>query len=134
MFERLNELIPRDNVQDQGEIVATGKNVDFYYSKIFYEMNLKDKLFNLAEIKDRIVEIGPFQNVFLQECEYMNALITEITRSIFELDQGMKGILTMSETMEQLLAALNQDRIPETWKKLMYPTKRFLPSFLDNLM
>jgi dynein heavy chain len=46
----------------------------------------------------------------------------------------MKGILTISESMEQLLNALNLNKIPETWKKLMYPTKRFLPSFLDNLM
>lgn len=60
MFERLNELMPRDFVQDQGEIVSQSKNIDFYFSKIFYEMNLKDKIFNLAEIKDRIVEIGPF--------------------------------------------------------------------------
>lgn len=64
----------------------------------------------------------------------MNALILEITKSIYELDQGMKGLLTISDNMEQLLAALNIDKIPESWKKLMYPTKRFLPSFLDNLM
>lgn len=64
----------------------------------------------------------------------MNALILEITKSIYELDQGMKGLLTISDNMEQLLAALNLDKIPESWKKLMYPTKRFLPSFLDNLM
>lgn len=64
----------------------------------------------------------------------MNTLILEITKSIFELDQGMKGLLTISDNMEQLLAALNLDKIPESWKKLMYPTKRFLPSFLDNLM
>ena len=64
----------------------------------------------------------------------MNALILEITKSIYELDQGMKGLLTISDNREQLLAALNLDKIPESWKKLMYPTKRFLPSFLDNLM
>lgn len=43
-------------------------------------------MFVLEDIKERIVEKGPFQNVFLQECEYMNALIKEITRSLFELD------------------------------------------------
>lgn len=64
----------------------------------------------------------------------MNALINEITRSVYELDQGMKGILTVSEQMEQLLNSLNNDRIPESWKRLLYPTKRFLPSFLDNLV
>ena len=63
----------------------------------------------------------------------MNALIIEITRSVYELDQGMKGILTISENMENLLDALNLEKIPESWKSLGYPTKRFLSSFLDNL-
>ena len=63
----------------------------------------------------------------------MNALIIEITRSVYELDQGMKGILTISENMENLLDALNLEKIPESWKRLCYPTKRFLSSFLDNL-
>jgi hypothetical protein len=36
--------------------------------------------------------------------------------------------------MEGLLDALNLEKIPENWMKLAYPTKRFLSSFLDNLM
>ncbi len=64
----------------------------------------------------------------------MNSLLMEITRSLYELDQGIKGILTITEKMENLLEALNHEKIPESWMKLAYPTKRFLSSFLDNLM
>ena len=125
--------MPREQTQNTQDSSGVNKNVEVYYSKIFFDLNLKERMFSIVDIKDRIVDVGPFQNVFLQECEYMNALILEITRSVYELDQGMKGILTISEQMENLLEALNFERIPESWKKLVYPTKRFLSSFLDNL-
>lgn len=91
-------------------------------------------MFNLLDIKDRIAEKGPYQNVFLQECEYMNYLLEEVNRSLVELDQGIRGILTMSERMEDLQTALNMEKIPETWVKLAYPAKRSLATWLENLM
>ena len=42
----------------------------------------------------------PYQNVFLQEIEYMNILLVEIVRTLEEIDQGFRGILTISEKME----------------------------------
>jgi len=36
--------------------------------------------------------------------------------------------------MENLQDSLNDEQIPEAWLKLAYPTKRFLSSFLDNLV
>ena len=91
-------------------------------------------MFNISDIKDRIAEKGAFQNVFLQECEYMNALLDEIYRSMLELEQGIKGILTISEKMENLFDALNLEKIPENWQKLAYPARRSLASWLENLM
>ncbi len=46
-------------------------------------MNLKEKLFNLEDIRTKIDEVGPYQNVFLQECEYMNYLLLEIIRYFY---------------------------------------------------
>lgn len=43
---------------------------------------------------------GPYQNVFLQELEYMNGLMIEITRSLEDIMQGFLGLLTLSERME----------------------------------
>lgn len=60
MFDRLNELIPKETVYEPGETNMGNRNVEFYYNKIFFEMNLKEKMFSLVEIKDRITEIGPF--------------------------------------------------------------------------
>jgi len=91
-------------------------------------------MFNLTDIKDRIGEKGPYQNVFLQECEYMNYLIEEINRSLVELDQGLRGILTISEQMEDLQNSLQLERIPPKWNKYAYETKRSLATWLDNLL
>jgi dynein heavy chain len=46
------------------------------------DVNLKNMIFNLEDIKIRIDadNKGPFQNVFLQEIEYMNNLLFEIIR------------------------------------------------------
>lgn len=57
-----------------------------YISKILNDINIKDKLFSLPDIKYKITEKGSYQNVFLQECEYMNYLIEEIARSLLELE------------------------------------------------
>lgn len=78
--------MPKDRNENVQDINQGNKNVELYYGKVFYDYNLKERLFIIADIKERIVEKGPFQNVFLQECEYMNTLIEEITRSLFELD------------------------------------------------
>merc|ERR1719174_2323794 len=51
-------------------------------------------------------EKGPYQFVFLQEADYMNGLVQEMTRGLGELQLGFKGELTMSEQMEQLMDAL----------------------------
>jgi dynein heavy chain len=55
---------------------------------------------------------GPYQNVFIQEIEYMTILLTEIARSVEEIDQGIKGLLTISEKMEQTMDALVVNRVP----------------------
>lgn len=134
IFSTLLDLLPKDSADKKEENLPVNRNADAYFNKIFFDYNLKEKIFNILDIKDKIVETGPFQNVFLQECEYMNTLLEEITRSMFELDQGLKGILTMTEKMENLLDALNYERIPENWLRLAYPSKRFLSSWLDNLV
>ena len=44
------------------------------------DFDLKGKIFTIDDIRTKITKIGPYQNVFLQECEYMNALLKEIVR------------------------------------------------------
>ena len=104
------------------------------------EQALQDILDSYRDVKfeaDAIIgncdEVGPFQNVVLQECERMNGLIGEVVRSLVELDMGFKGDLTMSDKMEQLANALFLNRVDKTWEKLAYPSMRALASWLSDL-
>jgi hypothetical protein len=47
-----------------------------------------------------------YMMVAIQEAERMNILTAELKRSLAELDLGLKGDLTMSDPMEQLMMAL----------------------------
>jgi len=91
--------------------------------------------FNLDDIAQVVAEErGPYQNVFLQECDRMNTLCREMRRSLKELDLGLSGELQMSERMEELFNSLYLGRIPASWSKLAYPSQRSLSSWIDNLI
>jgi dynein heavy chain len=78
-------------------------------------------------------EKGPYQFVFLQECEYMNVLVYEMVRSLSELQLGFRGELTMSPAMESLADSLHMEKIPPKWTKYGFPSTRPLMSWLLNL-
>ncbi|CAB1113053.1 unnamed protein product [Ectocarpus sp. CCAP 1310/34] len=86
-------------------------------------------------------ESGPFVVVALQECSRMNALLTEIRRSLVELDKGLKGQLNMSQSMEDLATAFGLNEWPGrnpfaqcAWEKLAWPSKKnLLSEFIDML-
>jgi len=78
-------------------------------------------------------EKGPYQYVFLQECDYMNGLIYEMVRGLSELQLGFKGELTMSEGMEGLANSLYLEILPMWWVKLGFPSTRPLKSWRVNL-
>jgi dynein heavy chain len=95
--------------------------------------NFRDCKYDLVSIMGGIDELGPFQNVILQECERMNILVSEIVRSLIELDQGFKGDLTVSDAMEELSMSLFLDRVPKGWVVLSFPSLRPLSGWLADL-
>lgn len=97
------ELQPKESVDEKGGEIKTATEITNELIKSLLEdANLKSMIFNLDEIKGKVDQEskGPYQNVFFQEIEYMNALVSEIVRSLDEIDQGIKGFLTISEKME----------------------------------
>jgi len=73
----------------------------------------------------------PYVSVCLQECDRMNILLNELRHSLKELKLGLKGDLTMSQAMEDLMAALYLDRVPGSWAKKAYPSLKGLPAWSD---
>ncbi len=91
--------------------------------------------FTIDDIVQQILEErGPFQNVFLQEAERMNILVSEINRSLNELSLGLSGELQMSESMEKLQTAIQLGRIPKSWENLSYASQRSLSTWVSNLV
>jgi dynein heavy chain len=78
-------------------------------------------------------EKGPYQFVFIQECDYMNGLIYEMVRGLSELMLGFRGELTMSEQMEGLANNLFAEKLPMWWVKLGFASTRPLRSWRMNL-
>lgn len=72
---------------------------------------------------------NPYQNVFIQEMQVMNNLLTEMVRSLKELLLGFAGELTMSDAMDALKGAIYLDRVPATWSKRSWPSMRGLVSW-----
>ena len=94
---------------------------------------LRDQKFDIECVFSSVEEMGPFQNVVVQECERMNALIQEVIRTLVELDQGFRGDLTISDAMDELSVSLFLDRVPRKWELLAYPSMRPLSAWLIDL-
>jgi dynein heavy chain, axonemal len=63
----------------------------------------------------------------------MNILIRVIVKSLKQLDQGMKGNLSISDNMELLKNSLANGQVPMVWQNKAYPSLRGLGSWLENL-
>ena len=92
-----------------------------------------DVRFEIGDIEVVIEDKGPYQNVFIQECEWFNRLLAHVARSLMELNEGLGGKLTITEDMEKLSDDLYLEKVPAAWTKLAWPSKRSLPMWLDNM-
>jgi dynein heavy chain len=92
----------------------------------------QEKKFDTEDIIRSLEEQGPYQNVFIQEMDVMNNLLSEICRSLIELRLGLAGELTISDAMDNLKNSIYLDRVPLTWKKISWPSLRGLQSWLND--
>lgn len=54
--------------------------------------------------------------------------------SLIELDAGLKGTLNITDAMEGLQASLNLNKVPDSWAKVAYLSKKNLLVWLDDLI
>ena len=129
VFKTLLELQPRDATSVDG--ASTPQQIA---ESVANEMLDKfgEKNFDVEDLVRNLDEQGPYQNVFIQEMDIMNVLLSEMKRSIQELKLGFAGELTMSDAMENLMMALFMDRIPDTWAAKSWPSLRSLASWTSN--
>ena len=129
MFSTLLELQPKGALSGEG--VASPQQVAAATANELLE-KFEEKNFDVEDLIKNLDEIGPYQNVFIQEMDVMNVLLAEIRRSIKELQLGFDGELTMSEAMEELMMALYLDRVPASWAKRAWPSRMSLRVWVKN--
>lgn len=136
LFETLVMLQPQDSSASKADDISPDKLYEAsYIVKVQSDWTLKERMFMLDDIKDKIGDgRTPYQNVFLQECEYMNYLLEEICSSLGQLKKAKDGELTYSEKLEKLENSLDLEKIPDSWSELAYPAKRSLATWFDNLL
>lgn len=132
LFSKILELQPTAGGSAGGDAISTQQKTLEQLEQI--RESLKGISFNAEDVIQRMEERGPFQNVFLQECDRMTILVKEINRSIKELQLGMNGELQMSESMEKVQSAIFLGRIPASWEILSYASLRTLPNWVANLV
>ncbi|XP_032374898.1 dynein heavy chain 11, axonemal isoform X1 [Etheostoma spectabile] len=131
LLKTLLELQPQDSSRGEGAAQSTEEKVKSVIEDIL------DKLpeeYNMSEIIAKTTKRSPYILVCFQECERMNLLLTEIRKSLNELDLGLKGELTISSSMETLHSALFNDSVPDSWARLAYPSTKTLAHWLNDLM
>ena len=131
MFETLVLLQPRT----EGNSADTMTPTEIAQAKMGEVMDkIGDIVYDDEDIISAIDDVGPYENVFLQECSAMNELLVEIKRSLRELEMGFNGELTMSESMEKLELALFLGKVPESWAKMAWPSLRGLDLWIADML
>ncbi|KAG7214621.1 hypothetical protein INR49_010513 [Caranx melampygus] len=119
LFHTLLELQSPDAVMGEGVSQTLEEKVKTILDEVLEKL---PEEYNMSDITSKTAERSPYILVCFQECERMNMLISEIRRSLKELDLGLKGELAISSEMEKLQTALFFDNVPDTWTKLAYPS------------
>ena len=111
------------------------ERIQAFMLRVSDEASLDANKLNIDDITSKLGDEArtPYQNAFLQECQYMNALIRAICTSLAQVELAFKGELTMTEQMEALMDSIFINTVPAPWAKLGFPSTRGLASWLDNL-
>lgn len=99
LFRMLVELTPKDAGSGGEGVDTIASKFAEFMGRCQDEAQLDQNKPNVDEILGKLQEDerGPYQNVFIQECETITVLIKEIIRSLAEIELANKGELTMTE-------------------------------------
>lgn len=64
----------------------------------------------------------------------MNILLSEIRKSLNDLDAGLKGQLNITDAMEALSTGLQLNKVPASWEKYAYFSKKSLVDWFADLL
>ncbi|XP_052825334.1 dynein beta chain, ciliary isoform X1 [Octopus bimaculoides] len=133
LFKTVFEMQPQDSGTAGGAGISKEEKVKIILDEMTEK--LPDE-FIMAELMGKVPveERTPYVVVAFQECERMNLLLSEIKRTLKELDLGLKGELTITSDMEDLSNALYMDQVPNGWANRAYPSLYTLTAWYADLI
>ena len=88
----------------------------------------------IAVVKYPISGKNSLNSVLLQELVRFNTLLKTIVDSLKEIDQALKGLIGLSESMDKVCNYLLKGLVPELWRSKSYPSLRHLASYIDDFI
>ncbi|KAM6210848.1 LOW QUALITY PROTEIN: dynein axonemal heavy chain 11 [Sarcoramphus papa] len=130
LFKTLLEMQPINSFIGEG----SGQSAEEKVKNVLDDVLEMLPKFNMAEIMQKTTAWSPYALVCLQECERMSLLLSEVRRSLKQLDLSLKGELMFSPHMEVLQSALFYDAVPDTWTELAHPSTYSLDHLVTDLL
>ena len=90
-----------------------------------------------AKIHEKTYENGlnhSLSIVMYQELEKFNKLLIKIQTTLENLEEAIKGTITMSSEGDEIFNSLLLNKIPLTWSKICYPSHKPLTSWFKDLI
>lgn len=72
--------------------------------------------------------------VLVQEIEKFNRLLSTIKSSLADLKKAIGGFIVMSETLDMMYLALQNNQVPKNWEEVGYPSLKPLASWYIDLI
>jgi dynein heavy chain len=86
-----------------------------------------------ASVKYPVMYTESMNTVLTQELLRFNVLTITIKNSLTDLKKAIKGLVTMSSSLENTLRALFDGKVPPEWGKKSYPSLKPLGSYISDL-
>jgi dynein heavy chain len=89
---------------------------------------------DIEVVKDkiRVTDKDPLKIVLVQEIIRYNKLLTKVRTSLANLEKGLKGLILISEDLENILNSLIDGKVPASWG-YAYHSLKALASWVDDL-
>jgi dynein heavy chain len=72
--------------------------------------------------------------VFVQEINRFNKLLTMIKTCLNDILKATKGLIVMSDELEDMAESITKGKVPIQWKTKSYPSLKPIGSFINDLM
>jgi len=69
-----------------------------------------------------------------QEIERFNKLLKVMAHSLVQLDMAIQGTVVLSMELEQMFNRFIDNKVPEMWEKVGYPSLKPLGSWMKDLI